>query len=200
LKSTAGQNAFVPTGGCPGPEVVDVAARAAGGAEYGPGLPTPHDRPRQPDTDCKTLTKEEFREQLQDILDDTKGKNVLLMGHHPVLSNGQYGGPQPLSRHLLPRWWHPLRGLPPKRGHPARCRLARLLGAAPGAAQHPAKHPGVVYAASHDYSLQLTPFQGNYHLVSGSNCESQHVGANGQSLYNESQQGYPSWSTTPMAR
>ncbi|UOQ76904.1 hypothetical protein MUN84_20845 [Hymenobacter sp. 5516J-16] len=49
------------------------------------------------------MTPEEFREQLQDVLDETKGRNVLLVGHQPVISNGVYGGHMPLSRHLLPR-------------------------------------------------------------------------------------------------
>ena len=190
-KQLPGQNAFVPTGGCPGPEVVDVAPLVRLVALNTPWFTHPHDRPEAPDTECKTLTKEEFREQLQDILDDTKGRNVLLLGHHPVLSNGQYGGPQPLSRHLLPPVAGTLYaayrqnvGTPRDAASPGYSELRREL------LNTLQSNPGVVYAAAHDYSLQLTPFQGNYHLVSGSIAETQHVGANGQSLYNENRPGY----------
>ena len=60
------------------------------------------DRPETADTDCKPLTKEKFREQLQGLIDETKNKNVLLLGNHPVVTNGVYGGHEPLSRHLSP--------------------------------------------------------------------------------------------------
>ena len=56
-----GQNAFLPTNGCPGPEVVDVAPLVRLVAINTPWFTHPYDRPEEPDTDCKTLTKEEFR-------------------------------------------------------------------------------------------------------------------------------------------
>ncbi|WP_152560114.1 hypothetical protein [Hymenobacter sp. IS2118] len=190
-KQLPGQNAFLPTNGCPGPEVVDVAPLVRLVAINTPWFTHPFDRPEAPDTDCKTLTKEEFREQLQDIIDETKGRNVLLVGHHPVLSTGVYGGSQPLSRHLSPPVLGTIyaayrqnvgspRDLANPRYQELRQELLNTLQS----------NPGVVYAAAHDYSLQLTPFQGNYHVVSGSFAESQHVGPAGASLYNESKEGY----------
>ena len=156
-----------------------------------PWFTHPFDRPEAPDTECKTLTKEEFREQLQDILDGTKGKNVLLLGHHPVVSNGVYAGREPLSRHLSPpvlgtvyAAYRQNVGTPRDAASPGYADLRKEV------LNTLQTNPGVVYAAAHDYSLQLTPFQGNYHLVSGSFAEKQHVGANGQSLYNESGEGY----------
>ncbi|WP_426059955.1 hypothetical protein [Hymenobacter sp. B1770] len=190
-KQLPGQNAFLPSNGCPGPEVVDVAPLVRLVALNTPWFTHPFDRPEAPDTDCKTLTKEEFREQLQDLLDDTKGKNVLLVGHHPVLSNGVYGGAQPLSRHLSPpvlgtvyAAYRQNVGSPRDLANPRYQELRQEL------LNTLQSNPGVVYAASHDYSLQLTPFQGNYHLVSGSFAESQHVGPKGDARYSESKAGY----------
>jgi len=190
-KQLPGQNAFLPTNGCPGPEVVDVAPLVRLVALNTPWFTHPFDRPEAPDTDCKTLTKEEFREQLQDIIDETKNRNVLLLGHHPVVSNGVYGGAQPLSRHLSPpvlgsvyTAYRQNVGSPRDLANPRYQELRKEL------LNTLQSNPGVVYAAAHDFSLQLTPFQGNYHLVSGSFAERQHVGINGQSLYNESKEGY----------
>ncbi|MBF9237505.1 hypothetical protein I2I05_08865 [Hymenobacter sp. BT683] len=190
-KQLPGQNAFLPTNGCPGPEVVDVAPLVRLVALNTPWFTHPFNRPEAPDTDCKTLTKEEFREQLQDLIDETKGKNVLLVGHHPVLSNGVYGGSQPLSRHLSPPVFGTIYaayrqnvGSPRDMANPRYQELRKEL------LNTLQSNPGVVYAAAHDFSLQLTPFQGNYHLVSGSFAESQHVGPQGNSLYSESEQGY----------
>ena len=190
-KQLPGQNAFLPTNGCPGPEVVDVAPLVRLVALNTPWFTHPFDRPEAPDTDCKTLTKEEFREQLQDLIDDTKGKNLLLVGHHPVLSNGVYGGSQPLSRHLSPpvlgtvyAAYRQNVGSPRDFANPRYQELRKEL------LNTLQSNPGVVYAAAHEFSLQLTPFQGNYHLVSGSFAASQHVGPQGQSLYSENAEGY----------
>jgi len=190
-KQLPGQNAFIPTNGCPGPEVVDVAPLVRLVALNTPWFTHPFDRPEAPDTDCKTLTKEEFREQLQDLIDGTKGKNVLLVGHHPVVSNGVYGGHEPLARHLSPpvlgtvyAAYRQNVGTPHDLANPRYQELKKEL------LNTLQSNPGVVYAASHDYSLQLTPFQGNYHVVSGSFAESQHVGAKGESLYSKSDEGY----------
>ncbi|QNH60699.1 hypothetical protein [Hymenobacter sediminicola] len=190
-KRLPGQNAFAPTGGCPGPEVIDVAPTVRLVALNSPWFTHPYDRPEAPDTDCKTLTQQEFREQLQDILDDTKGRNVLLVGHQPVISNGVYGGKQPLSRHLLPpvvgsvyAAYRQNVGTPRDLANPAYQGFRKeLLGTLKD-------HPGAVYAASHDYSLQLTRFEDNYHLISGSFAEKQHVGAAGTSQYSKSEEGF----------
>ncbi len=190
-KQLPGQNAFLPTNGCPGPEVVDVAPLVRLVAINTPWFTHPFDRPEAPDTDCKTLTKEEFREQLQDIIDDTKNKNVLLLGHHPVVTNGVYGGAQPLSRHLSPpvlgtiyAAYRQNVGSPRDLASPGYQDLKKEL------LNTLQSNPGVIYAAAHDYSLQVTPFQGNYHLVSGSFAESAHVGAKGAALYSQSEEGY----------
>jgi len=190
-KQLPGQNAFLPTNGCPGPEVVDVAPLVRLVAINTPWFTHPFGRPEAPDTDCKTLTKQEFREQLQDLIDGTKGRNVLLVGHHPVVSNGVYAGREPLLRHLSPpvlgtinAAYHQNVGSPRDMASPGYQELKKEL------LNTLQSNPGVVYAAAHDYSLQLTPFQDNYHVVSGSFAESQHVGAKGAAFYSERTEGY----------
>ena len=171
--------------------MVDVAPLVRLVAINTPWFTHPFDRPEAPDTDCKTLTKEEFREQLQDVIDGTKNKNVLLVGHHPVISNGVYGGHEPLSYHLSPPVFGTIYaayrqnvGTPRDMANPCYQELKKEL------LNTLQSNPGVIYAAAHDYSLQITPFQGNYHLVSGSFAESQHVGAQGESLYSKNEEGY----------
>jgi hypothetical protein len=190
-KQLPGQNAFIPTNGCPGPEVVDVAPLVRLVAINTPWFTHPFDRPEAPDTDCKTLTKEEFREQLQDLIDETKNKNVLLLGHHPVVTNGVYGGHEPLSRHLSPpvlgtiyAAYRQNVGTPRDLANPRYQELKKEL------LNTLQSNPGVIYAAAHDFSLQVTPFHSNYHIVSGSFMESEHVGAKGESLYSKSEEGY----------
>ena len=57
-----GQNAFIPTNGCPGPEIVDVAPLVRLVALNTPWFTHPFDRPEVPVTNYKTLIKKEFRE------------------------------------------------------------------------------------------------------------------------------------------
>ncbi|SMC00393.1 hypothetical protein SAMN00120144_3900 [Hymenobacter roseosalivarius DSM 11622] len=186
-----GQNAFVPTNGCPGPEIIDVAPLVRLVALNTPWWTHPFKRPEAPDTDCKTLTKEEFREQLQDVLDDTTDKNVLLVGHQPVISNGVYGGHQPLSRHLSPpilgtvyAAYRQNVGTPRDLANPAYQEFSKEM------LSTLREHPGAVYAAAHEYSLQLTRVEGNYHLISGSLAEKQSVGTNARSQFNKSAEGF----------
>ncbi|WP_303311283.1 hypothetical protein [Hymenobacter sp. BT730] len=188
-----GQNAFAPTGGCPGPEVIDIAPLVRLVAINSPWWTHPYDRPEAPDTECKTLTKEEFREQLQDILTDTKGTNVLLIGHHPIISNGIYGGRMPLSRHLLPPVLGTLYaayrqnvGSPRDMANPA------YQGFRKDMLSTLRENPGVIYASSHDYSLQLNQIQqqDNYQLIAGSFTEAQHVGSNARALFNKAEEGF----------
>ncbi|GAB2969338.1 metallophosphoesterase [Hymenobacter coalescens] len=186
-----GQNAFIPSNGCPGPEIVDVAPLVRLVALNTPWWSHPFDRPEAPDTDCKTMSAEEFREQLQDVIDDTKGRNVLLVGHQPALSNGTYGGFQPLKRHLSPPIFGTINaayrqnvGTPRDMASPGYQAFKKTL------LSTLKEHPGVVYAAAHDFSLQLTPFERNYHLVSGSFAHTEPVGNNARSLYNAPEAGY----------
>ncbi|MBC6609420.1 hypothetical protein H8B15_00710 [Hymenobacter sp. BT507] len=190
-KQLGGQDAFLPSNGCPGPDIIDVAPNVRLVAINSPWWTHPYHKPEAPDTDCKTLTQDEFREELQDALEETDGRNVLLLGHQPVISNGIYGGHMPLSRHLLPPVFGTLYaayrqnvGAPRDMANPAYKEFTKQMLATLQ------ENPGVIYAASHDYSLQLNQFQGSYHLISGSFAENKHVGVNGKSLFNKSEEGF----------
>ncbi|RIY09765.1 hypothetical protein D0T11_11340 [Hymenobacter rubripertinctus] len=186
-----GKHTFIPEKGCPGPYVVDVAPLVRLVALNSPWFTHPYDKPEAPDTDCKTLTQEEFREQLQDVLDETKGRNVLLVGHQPVVSNGEYGGHLPLGRHL----WPPVVGAIDAAyrqnvGTPRDLANPRYQQFRQEVLNTLRDHPGAVYAAAHDYSLQLTPQQGSFHLVAGSFAEARYVATNAQSRFNASAEGF----------
>lgn len=190
-KKLDGQNVFIPSNGCPGPEIIDVAPLVRLVALNTPWFSHPFDRPEAPDTDCKTMSQEEFREQLQDVIDDTKGRNVLVVGHQPVVSNGTYGGYQPLKRHLSPPVLGTINaayrqnvGTPRDMASPGYQELTSILRSTLR------EHSGVVYASAHDFNLQLTPFTGNYQIVSGSFAHSEPVANNAKSLFNEKDAGY----------
>ncbi|SET50144.1 BamA/TamA family outer membrane protein [Hymenobacter actinosclerus] len=186
-----GAHTFIPENGCPGPYIIDVAPQVRLVALNSPWFTHPYNKPEAPDTDCKTLTQEEFREQLQDVLDDTKDRNVLLVGHQPVVSNGEYGGNMPLGRYL----WPPVAGAISAAyrqnvGTPRDLANPRYQEFQKEVLNTLRDHPGAVYASAHDYSLQLTPLQGSYHLVAGSFTRARYVANNRDSQFNEAQQGF----------
>ena len=51
----------------------------------------PYDKPRPSDALCPVATPEKFAEDLEEIILENKKKNILLVGHHPFYSLGNYG-------------------------------------------------------------------------------------------------------------
>lgn len=194
---------LLPGQGCPGPEIIDIGAGLRVIAINTQWWMHPHKKPEEPDTDCKINTREDFLEELEEAITGAKNRNILLVGHHPVQSNGMYGGRMPLRKHLFPfsdrnpanRVPVPLLGsfyaayrqnigTPRDMANPNyqafKTSLERLLK----------ENPQVVYAAAHDYNLQLNFFENNYHLVSGSFSQKDFVGKNAQSLVNVDETGF----------
>ena len=86
----------------PGPEVVDLSPHLRVIAINTHWWLHPYDIPEAPDADCSNLTKEEFIESLEEAIEESVGKNILIVGHHPVISAGVYGGHMTLQKHLFP--------------------------------------------------------------------------------------------------
>ncbi len=119
--------------------------------------------------------------------------HLLVVGHHPVFSNGVHGGHVPLKQHLFPltaRWkaaylplpilgsLYPLflstiggeQDLAHRRYRTLREGLLRVFEA----------HDGpLVYASGHDHSLQYFPYKNQHHLISGAGSRPAHA-AGGQ--------------------
>ncbi|MBA2458186.1 MAG: metallophosphoesterase [Gemmatimonadales bacterium] len=177
---------LLPEGGCPGPEVVDLAAHVrliALDSEwwlhndvkpFGPGAP------------CATRTNQEVTDSLAGALRDKGTRHAIVVTHHPLRSGGQHGGAFNLSDHIFPlrnveSWlWIPL----PLIGslYP----FARTMGISNqdisgGKYQLMrrelekvfAKHPPLAVASGHDHDLQVIRggrpeiTHAGYQLVSG---------------------------------
>jgi len=100
-RESAGRARLLPAEGCPGPEVVDA----------GPGLRLllldtewwlfPHLKPGE-GSDCPTRTPAQVVARLDELLRESVGRQVIVAGHHPVLSGGPHGGYFSLTDHLFP--------------------------------------------------------------------------------------------------
>jgi len=88
--------------GCPGPKVFELNEQVLLVAINTQWWNHPYDKPGPADADCKISTTADFKEELEDIIDENTDKNILIAGHFPVFSLGEYGGHQPFRKHLFP--------------------------------------------------------------------------------------------------
>jgi hypothetical protein len=93
---------FLPNDGCPGPEVVDSGERLRLVALDTQWWLHSHDRPEHPASSCPADSEEEVVAALRAALDGAGERDVVVLGHHPLLSGGPHGGKFGLKQHLFP--------------------------------------------------------------------------------------------------
>ena len=135
---------------------------------------------------------------LEDALSgiDPDEENVLVVGHHPLRSNGPHGGFFTLGQHLLP----PVLGsvVPLYRqfvGGPQDLANARYRGLRQALEDVLLQHDGLVYAAAHENALEVVPIEASIRrtqhlLVSGSAADGAPVAAGHGAALASSRQGF----------
>lgn len=146
--------------------------------------------------------------QFEDLLLKNASKNVIVIGHHPLLSNGEHAGFFSLKTHLFPLTklhpsaWIPLPvagslypmavrfiGGPQDLAHPRYQQLRKgLMNAA-------ISHERLIYAAGHDHSLQYKTYteperQTIHHITSGSASKTDYVAAGQEAIFTASRRGF----------
>jgi hypothetical protein len=197
------KNGFVPGTGCPGPEIININPYLRIVAINSSWWMHPYDKPEVTDTDCKILTRQEFVEELEEAINESENRNVLVVGHHPLISNGVYGGYMTLKKHLFPfSDKNPKNRIPvpffgsiyaayrQNIGTPRDMANFRYVEFRDELFKIFKQNPGLVYASAHDYSLQLSQADETYHIVSGSIAEKEAVHKNPTALFNKSKTGF----------
>ncbi len=198
-----GANIFLPSEGCPGPEVIDLSPTLRLIVINTQWWLHPYDIPEAPDADCNNLTKEEFIESLEETIEESVGRNILLVGHHPVKSSGVYGGHMTFETHLFPYAdAKPGNRIPVPILGSFHAAFRQNVGTVRDMASENYKdfidhmreilssHPGLIYTSAHDYSLQLLEYEKGYQVVSGSMIENEPTGKEPGELFSSSQYGY----------
>ena len=198
-----GSPVFLPAEGCPGPAVVDISPHLRLIMINTQWWMHPYDIPEAPDSDCDNLTKEEVIETLEELIEESEGRNILIVGHHPIISSGVYGGHMTIQKHLFPLTdiRSGLKVPIPVLGS-FYAAFRQNVGNVRDMANENykefidqmsdvmARHPGLIYASAHDYSLQLLEFQEGFQLISGSINEKEPVGKEPGEIYTASQYGF----------
>ena len=196
-------NIFLPSDGCPGPETIDISDNLRLIVISSQWWLHPFDKPEAPDSDCKNLTRGEFLENLEDIIEESAGKNILIAGHHPVVSNGVYGGHMTLQKHLFPfADKNPDNRIPLPFLGSLYAAYRQNVGTVRDMANEDyqeytdeisdilALHPGLSYISAHDYNLQLIEKEEGFQIISGSLNEKEPVRTKKGALFAASQFGF----------
>ncbi len=176
-------NVFLPDGGLPGPSVLE-----AGNEEFKLSIIAlntqwwlyPHKKPGAETEAEYESTKEQVIRDLKKAVADTTVDQVLVVGHHPMYSNGTNGGKFPLKTHLLPPVGGSLYVL-----------YRNIFGTAQDISSRKygkfkeqlttvfAERNPLIYASGHDHSLQYITFdderRNQHYIISGSSTVTSYV-------------------------
>jgi hypothetical protein len=164
---SSGRARMLPAAGCPGPDILDVTDGLRLVLLDTEWWLFPHHRPADASA-CATRDRTEIIAGLARILEASSGRQVIVAGHHPLLTGGPHGGYFSASDHLFPlRAIHPALFVPfpiigtiypavrsmgfsaeDMSGGPYRTLRAGLDSAF-------ACRPPAIYAAGHEHTLQL---------------------------------------------
>lgn len=196
-------NVFLPSHGCPGPEVVELA----------PGLVMiiidtqwwlhQFERGSGEKDGCDVRNPEELLVLFKDQLKKYRDKNIIVAAHHPLYSNGNYGGHFPAKDHLFPltakrkKAYLPLPiigsvyplyrkflGRPQDIGHPVYQDMKNKLETALN------EYQNVIYVAGHERNLQYTQKNNIHHIVSGAGSQQDHLKFDRSLAFGARQKGY----------
>jgi hypothetical protein len=159
---------LAPSGGCPGPDVVDLGAHVRLIALDTEWWVHNDVKPYGDTSPCPTKTYEEVTDSLEGALRDKGDRHAIVLTHHPMQSGGTHGGHFTLNDHLFPlRNWKSWMWLPlPIIGslYPVSRQMGisnqdvsgekyRLLRSAFERAFY--RNPPLVIASGHDHDLQV---------------------------------------------
>lgn len=171
---------WTPGHGCPGPKEIDLADHLTLVVINTQYWNHPYDKPSPADAVCKISSPHDFMEELEDIIAEAGNKNVLIAGHFPVMSGGEYGGHMTIKKHLFPLTdvhpglWIPL----PAAGsfYPA---YRKNVGSSMDIINENYEdfnasignifrdHPGLICISGHDYTTQLIYSGQSYFVNNG---------------------------------
>ncbi len=198
-----GNDFFVPGNGCPGPFEVRIEDDIVLIALDSHWWLHPYEKPYGDDNICGVVNEVDMLVQLEDVIDKNKDKNIVVVAHHPMFSNGIHGGYFNFIDHLFPlaiirKWWVlplPIIG--------SIYPLSRKYGGIAQDIPHPtyqayikglttifAKYDNIIYAAGHEHNLQYFKAGKLPHIISGSGCKTQHVKDGGDVLFAQKIQGF----------
>jgi len=192
LESKLGKGqVFFPQKGCLGPEVIDIGEHLRIVAINTQWMLEENKRPEEEDADCGLLNETEFWYEIEDMFDVGENRNVIIAGHHPVLSYGQYAGYRLGAKHILPPiigsfitgYHQSVGGKKDLSRQNIKAYSSRMLGLTQ-------RFQGGIFVSGHEYDTQLLFKNNNYHINSGALAKGRPVGRGKETLYKSKHPGF----------
>lgn len=167
--------------GCPGPESIDLTDELVLIGIETQWWNHPYDKPLPADGDCKIISETDFLSELDGRIEDAEGKNIIVAGHYPLLSVGEYGGKSRWTKHISP----PIIGsmkvafhqnigtsksIKNERFDHIRKKLLRMVQ----------DKGSIIYISGHEHNIQVLSNEDSYLINSGSPTSPRHVGRNNE--------------------
>ena len=183
-------NTFLPDGGFPGPVKVDLNDRLTLLVIDTEWWLHEHNKSFGDTGEYDLEEDANFLLELDDLVKRNDDKDLIVVGHHPLFTNGSHAGIRSLGDHLFPlRNIHPALAIPlpvvgsfvrinserqdlnHSRYQSLRVSLTRIFS----------QHEDLIYAAGHDHTLQYFPVTSSggsaqHYIVSGAGSQSHKVG------------------------
>jgi hypothetical protein len=194
---------MVPPNGCPDPVAIKLTDQLTIIAFDSEWWLFPYNK-SNPEAECDCQTKDDVMVRMQDLLEENRGKVILLADHHPLQSYGPHGGYFTLKDHVFPltalnkNLYIPL----PLVGslYP----LLRSTFLNPQDLKHPlykeminkvngvfGKYQNLTYIAGHEHGMQLIKSDSlGTQIVSGGGAKHSAIKKGKNSIFQESAQGY----------
>ncbi|WP_229748980.1 metallophosphoesterase [Hymenobacter frigidus] len=197
---------ITPSNGCPGPYEIrlqdDLVLITINSQWF---LTNKSERPYGSNGGCGVEDETEFMAQLEDVIARNKDKNIMVVGHHPLFSDGIHGGYFTLADHFFPLsivykyaflplpiigsiypFARKYGGISQDLAYPAYAAYKK------GLTDIFAKYPNIIYACGHEHNLQYFKEGATHYIVSGSGCKTQHVkpGDGGGALFSDKEKGF----------
>lgn len=200
-------NVFLPDDGFPGPVEVELADGLTLVVLDTQWWLTTGEKPFG-ETDAYDLEEEaDVLLQLEDVVRRRDDEQLLVVGHHPLLSDGRHGGHFTLREHLFPATaWRPGAYVPLPLLGSAYPLYRKYVGTAQDLAhgryhtlRHAltaplsgllARHERLVYAGAHDHSLQYFDRGDQHYLVSGAAAAAGYVARGREAAFAAARPGF----------
>jgi len=195
-------NTFLPDNGCPGPAEVVLSDNLVLLAIDTQWWLHKWNKNTESNTNCTAKNDEAFIENLNKAIQRNSDKQILVVAHHPVITNGNHGGYFPFKEHVFPftafspNFYFPLPILgsfhPFYRkfiGHIQDIRHKRyklLCKELKGVFE---SRKNLVFAAGHDHNLQYFQEGEQHYIVSGSGSKTNYVAKGHKAKFTFAKQG-----------
>ncbi|CAM4186812.1 BamA/TamA family outer membrane protein [Zobellia nedashkovskayae] len=162
--------------GCPGPDIIELNDHLILVSISTQWYNHPYDKPEATTAECGIATERDFLIELENAVEDSEDKNILVAGHFPLESLGNYGGHFQLAKYLSPPIIGSLNaGYRQNIGSPVDIVNSRFDNIRGSIENIVLRKGSVIYAAGHEKNLQVLQMGENYIINSGSPTKAKYV-------------------------